>query len=109
MLGSPGLSNPSLRQPGKEYQQVCLDAALETASQPAPSSSLKYLQASLAGALETAEPVALRMPPPSAQKVGWLRSAMLVRLPTPLVLLLEAGGPCVTRQAHQRMRSLGPC
>ena len=84
MLSCPGLS-PSLRQPSKGYQQVCLDAALKTASQPTPSSSLKKPRASLAGALETAQPVALRTPPPSAHKVGWLRFAMPACFSIPLV------------------------
>ena len=74
LLSCPGLSDPSPRQPSKGFQQVRLDAALETTSQPAPSSSLKSPQASVAGALETADSVALlRTPPPSAQKVGWLQ------------------------------------
>ena len=83
-LSCPGLSDPSLRQPSKGFQQGSLDAALKTA-QPAPSSSLKSPRASLAGALEAAEPVALRTPPSSAQKVGWLRSAMPVCLSVALV------------------------
>lgn len=75
VLGSPGLSDPSLRQPSKVPQQARLDAALGMTPQPAPlplqrTSSIKYPQASLAGALETAEPVALGMPPLSAVKVG---------------------------------------
>ena len=84
---------------------------METASQPAPSilhlaSSLKHGQASLAAAPETAEPVALRTPPPSAQKVGWLRSAMPVCAPIPLGP--SAGGHGTLRNLQSALESAEP-